>query len=55
MDHLVYDLWILRVSRHIPEDGISLVEFFGGISSGLSVVLQSNNNVHQYYYVEKDL
>jgi hypothetical protein len=39
---------------HILEDGICLVELFGGISSDLTTVLQSSIKVHQYYYVDKD-
>jgi hypothetical protein len=40
---------------HILEDGICLVELFGGISSSLVVVLQFGIRVCRYYYVEKDL
>jgi hypothetical protein len=39
---------------HIFENGIYLVELFGGISSNLEVVPQSKIKVCQYYYVEKD-
>ncbi len=38
----------------IPKDGICLLKLFGGISYGLTVVLQSGIMVRRYHYVEKD-
>jgi site-specific DNA-cytosine methylase len=37
-----------------PEDGILLLELFGGISSGLVAVLQAGLKVKCYIYIDKD-
>ncbi len=42
------------IQWHILKDGVSLIKLFGGISFGLSTVLQSDIRVRRYYYVEKD-
>jgi hypothetical protein len=42
------------IQWHILKDGVSLIKLFGGISFGLSIVLQFDIRVHRYYYVEKD-
>jgi hypothetical protein len=37
-----------------PEDGIVLLELFGGVGSGLVVVLQAGLKVKYYIYVDVD-
>jgi hypothetical protein len=37
-----------------PEQGVRVLDLFGGISIGLAAVLQAGIRVHQYLYVEKD-
>jgi hypothetical protein len=37
-----------------PEQGVRVLDLFGGISTGLAAVLQAGLRVHQYLYVEKD-
>jgi hypothetical protein len=37
-----------------PEDGIVLLELFGGIGNGLVTVLQAGLNVKRYIYVDVD-
>lgn len=42
------------ISWKYPEQGVTVLDLFGGISTGLAVVLQAGIRVHQYLYVEKD-
>jgi hypothetical protein len=37
-----------------PEDGIVFLEFYGGIGSGLVVVLQAGLKIKRYIYVDVD-
>jgi hypothetical protein len=37
-----------------PEQGVWVLDLFGGINIGLAAVLQEGIHVHQYLYVEKD-
>jgi hypothetical protein len=37
-----------------PEDGIVLLELFGGIASGLVAVLQAGLKVKRYIYIDVD-
>jgi len=37
-----------------PEEGIALLEFFGGIGTGLEALLQSRMVVRRYFYVDID-
>ncbi len=38
----------------LPKEGITLLEFFSGISIGLEALLQSRMVVHRYFYVDID-
>jgi hypothetical protein len=38
-----------------PKEGITLLEFFGGIGTGLKALLQSRMAVQKYFYVDIDL
>src|SRR5450759_3065674 len=42
------------IAWQFPEQGIRVLDLFGGISIGLAAVLQASIRVHQYLYVEKD-
>jgi hypothetical protein len=37
-----------------PNEGITLLEFFGGIDTGLKTLLQSRMVVWRYFYVDID-
>jgi hypothetical protein len=38
-----------------PQEGITLLEFFGGIGIGFEALLQSGMAVQRYFYVDIDL
>jgi hypothetical protein len=38
----------------LPKEGITLLEFFGGIGTGLEALLQSRMVVRKYFYVDID-
>jgi hypothetical protein len=38
----------------LPKEGITLLEFFGGIGTGLEALLQSRMAVQRYFYVDID-
>jgi hypothetical protein len=38
-----------------PKEGITLLELFGGIGTGLEALLQSGMVVQRYFYVDIDL
>jgi hypothetical protein len=38
-----------------PKEGITLLEFFGGIGIGFETLLQSRMVVRRYFYVDIDL
>ncbi len=37
-----------------PKEGITLLELFGGIGTGLETLLESGMAVHKYFYVDID-
>jgi hypothetical protein len=37
-----------------PKEGITLLEFFGGISTSLEALLQSGMVVRRYFYIDID-
>jgi hypothetical protein len=39
----------------LPKEGITLLELFGGIGTGLEALLQSGMVVQKYFYVDIDL
>ncbi len=38
----------------LPKEGIALLEFFGGINTGLEALLQSGIVVRKYFYINID-
>jgi hypothetical protein len=44
----------LLITSTLPKEGIILLEFFGGIGTGLEALLQSGMVVSRYFYVNID-
>jgi hypothetical protein len=42
------------ITRSLPKEGITLLELFGGIGTGLEALLQSGMVVRRYFYVNID-
>jgi hypothetical protein len=45
---------ITPIAWEYPSEGICMLDLFGGISTGLAIVLQAGIPIRKYFYVERD-
>jgi hypothetical protein len=59
MDSYFWSYWVISIGYYThcvgyPSEGICMLDLFGGISTGLAIVLQVGIPVWKYLYVERD-
>jgi hypothetical protein len=53
-DELIKPIFHQLITSTPPKEGITLLELFGDISTGLKALLQSRTVVRRYFYIDID-